>query len=196
MSDYILQIKVKNGPLLRAMRCAGITSAAELARRAKVTPSIVGDYLNLKAPAINKNGDYYTSVLKICDVLRKMPTDIFPVQHLYLSLEKSSSEVEVSLDDIQNISSSEQADRSEFDPDLILRLHGFIDELPPRHRSVIEGRLSNKTRAELASELNVSVAAIQNIEDRATKKLKSKMDKLKMDDNAKYLMSVSRGEQP
>ena len=45
--DYIAQVKIRNGPMLRAMRLAGYHTAADVCRAdPRLTPSSVGEINN------------------------------------------------------------------------------------------------------------------------------------------------------
>ena len=86
MSDFILEVKVKNGKLLKAMREKGIKSGAELAKICNTSTSVVCKSLALTETPIKKNGDFKDSVIKISEVLGKMPVDIFRVCDFYMDI--------------------------------------------------------------------------------------------------------------
>lgn len=78
MSDYAVEIKVRNGRVLRLMRAAGISNASELARRSGVSPTDVSRILNLKrTPLHAKTGKWIAAVIAISDALHCLPDDMF-----------------------------------------------------------------------------------------------------------------------
>lgn len=98
MTDLTLQITVKNGRLLRAMRGAGFQSVAAFARACGVNNSLIGQYLALKLPPITDGGEWRKSAQQMADFLRCMPEDLFPQAFLRARLETNRVEREVSAD--------------------------------------------------------------------------------------------------
>jgi hypothetical protein len=76
--DYELQIKVRNGYLLKLMRAAGMYIAADLARASGTTNADVGKCLNLKWSPLTKAGEWRPAVMRIAEALRCLPEDMFP----------------------------------------------------------------------------------------------------------------------
>ena len=56
MKDYEVTIKVRNGPMLRAMRMAGFETAADLFRACGVGQTVIGQYLALSRVPRRQSG--------------------------------------------------------------------------------------------------------------------------------------------
>jgi hypothetical protein len=73
--------------MLRAMEQAGFTTATELARASGVNNSTVGLYLNLKLAPYQPCGQLRPSILRISEVLKRLPEDLFPTPFLRRALQ-------------------------------------------------------------------------------------------------------------
>jgi transcriptional regulator with XRE-family HTH domain len=105
-SDYIVELRIRNGYMRKQMLAKGYYSNAELGRASGVDPSRVGDFMNLKAAPVKKSGGWAASIEKIAVVLRCFPEDLFPPQHLEQPLKKNRAELEMGLDQISAITTA------------------------------------------------------------------------------------------
>jgi hypothetical protein len=87
MKDIRVIVTVKNAVMLRAMEQAGFTTATELARACGVNNSTVGLYLNLKLAPYQPCGQLRPSILRISEVLKRLPEDLFPTPFLRRALQ-------------------------------------------------------------------------------------------------------------
>lgn len=141
MSDYILQVRVKNGPMLRALRSSKYKSVADLSRDCGVTQSAIGKYLNLKAAPLRDNGEYRRDILTIAAYLRCSPEDLFPPQHMIQRLANNSSEVEASIEDIAGyVSYNGDPEKIVQQRDVGMAMSRVLASLPDRNRRALEMR--------------------------------------------------------
>jgi len=109
MKDYLIQIKIKNAPMMNMMRANGIETAAELHRASGVCQTAIGNYLNLKEIPINENsGRWKPSILKIAAALKVLPEMLFPERHITKALKTNKVEGQVSFEDIGNLIDSSE----------------------------------------------------------------------------------------
>lgn len=102
MSDYELHIKVKNGPMMRAMRSAGFNNARALYKASGVNEGIIGKYLNLKVtPISKKTKKWNSSIIQLAETLKTTPAALFPPQHYEQTLAKNTAVVELDLPQIE-----------------------------------------------------------------------------------------------
>jgi RNA polymerase sigma factor (sigma-70 family) len=181
-ADYIVQFKVKNGPMLRAMRKMGYSSAAELSRDTSVGNGEIGRYLNLSKTPINRRGEWCLSIMKIAEVLHTMPEDLFPPQHIRERLDRNTAECEMSIDDVAALASSgvamidyntpEAAALKQVNRDLMEK---WLGQLLPRERYVIDMRygLSGEEHQQgsVAKLMGISKGRVSQIEAKAIRKL-------------------------
>ena len=154
MKDYLLQIKIKNGPMMSIMRANNMDTAAELSRKTGVTQTIVGKYLNLQSIPFDIAGRWKETVVRISEFLKVPPEMLFPEQHLTKALKTNTIEGEVSLGEmkelvstagIEQISETIQKDSQD---ELHDRLERGWGSLLSRERKILELRFGINQGAE------------------------------------------------
>lgn len=179
--NYLLQIKVKNAQLMRAMRKQGYNTAAELSRATGVGDGIIGALLNLKKPPTSKlTGDWLNSVIKISECLNTMPIHLFPRDLLTIPRGKGLAEVEVNLDEMLQIESSHVGlERKVIQQQTEKTILNLADELAPRVTRVIRMRYGINCNPhsldQCAEELGVTRERVRQIEAKGLWDLKSKI---------------------
>jgi len=180
MSDYVVQIKVKNAPMLRAMRARGFATAAELSKACGVHQGRLGEYLNLKRSPMLQDGMWRDDFMRIAEVLRAMPADLFPLQHLKAPLRKNTAETEISLSELAgpDVAAAWLASPEDelINDDVRRKLKDAMDALPDRYRYVLECRFGingpEKTLDEVGADLSVGRERVRQMEARALRKIK------------------------
>jgi RNA polymerase sigma factor (sigma-70 family) len=129
------------------MRAAGFETAADLARAANVTNTLVGDLLNLKVEAVTKSGEWRSWVVRIADTLRCLPEDIVPPQHVHARLETNRTERAIGAGELQAMLEARQGDpaRAVARQEAIRLLNAELDKLPDRQRDVLRRRFGLET---------------------------------------------------
>ena len=178
MTDYMIEIRVKNGPMRRAMRAAGIKTASELARRSGVYPTRVGEYLNLKFAPMGKDGAWRDDIQDIADVLGVEPDGLFPEKHLSKALACNKVELEASADALANYIGTQRTPEQE----LLLKgipaqINRALETLRPREQAILAHRyglngVEAKTFEEVSLLLSVSHQRARQLEAKALRKLK------------------------
>lgn len=141
MTDYIVQFRVKNGPMLRALRASKYQTVADLSRDSGVSAQSIGRYLNLKAAPLREDGEYRNDILTIAAYLHCSPDDLFPVQHLRKGLATNAAEVEASIEDIAGYLSRGADPQSIAEQREVGRvMAGVLATLPDRPRRAVEMR--------------------------------------------------------
>ncbi len=177
--DYLLQIKIKNGPLMRLMKLKGIDNGHQLAREAGIAITTMGKILNLTLSGINKFGHWRKPVITLADFFNVTPEDIFPAQHIEKPLLKNTIEGEVSLDEMLRLTEITSTQSPELDM-LAEEKSGDLDELletiSSRERKVLRDRygFGDKiyTLRQLGDKYGVGASRIRQIELKALSRLK------------------------
>ena len=185
MSDYELQLKIRNAPMLNRMREAGFQTAAQLSRASGVCQGAIGAMLALKQPLYSpaKNrGSYHAprpAAVKIAETLDCAPTDIYPESHYFAGLSQSEFRAQLSahqMESLTHMSTGDPAMLLEFMEDEILFDFEQLIEattLTERQQSVLRKRFADgKTQAVTAQELGVSKERIRQIEAQAVRLLR------------------------
>ena len=175
MKDYELQIAVKNAPLLNLMRENGYETAADLSRACGISQKYIGDILNLKKPLFTKRGEVNIHAQKIADFFRVMPDMLYPENHHFEGLDKNKASVQIEAEQMFALTHI-----VETDPEALLEHQQMIDvttdvldSLSSKEKDVLHKRFQEEmTYQQIASFYNVSNAWIQQIEQRAMRKLR------------------------
>lgn len=174
--DYVLQIKVKNGPMLRAIRARGFDTVSALSRACGIAQPTLTNFLNLKDPPIGLRGEIKPAVYRLAEFLRCNPMDLFPEQHYRQALKNNKAEVEVSLDEISNVEGVIDPLKIEDQKDTGRVLRAMLELLPPREADVIRRRYGidgpEQTLEEIGEARGVGRERIRQIEAKALRHLK------------------------
>jgi RNA polymerase sigma factor (sigma-70 family) len=176
MSDYRIEIKVRNANILRLMENQGIKTVAELCRLTGTHQSRIGKVLNLKASPLLSNGDWQPSVIKICEFFGKMPSDLFSREQM-TPLEKNIGFTDVGFEDITQFISVDPVALLE-NKDIAKAVATAIATLTEQEEKVINLRFgldgSEHTSREIGELLGISSTYAKSLEGKALRKLRSK----------------------
>jgi len=179
VSDYRIEVKVRNANILRAINRKGFSTVAAFCREAGVDKHTFYALVNLKGSPISKTtGDWMPIVMRVCEVLHTMPVDLFSAEQLE-PMEKTSAYVDVSLDQVQGMLTSgdtygcpslaieRKQDRKLADT--------YLDKLDPRAREVIKRRFGFEgeegTLKSVGKSLGVHQERVRQIEAKAMRRL-------------------------
>ena len=182
MSDYSVEIKIKNGRVLRLMRRAGIASITEMSRKSGVSLKVIYDLISLKrAPLSRITGDWKPSIKMLSDALNCLPDDMFSdaqragyMKSNKRTVEMSEEEVDLLLDRAADVP---LLDDAVFAVERADKLNDLMNEiLTPREISVIKTRFGfggddEKTLDAVAKTHGVTQERIRQVELRAFRKL-------------------------
>jgi RNA polymerase sigma factor (sigma-70 family) len=183
MKDYRIIVKIKNNYMLKAMERSGIYTANALSRVSGVSPGTVGGFLNLKKSAYNKFGKIKKSVLQISKILKVLPEDLFPPQHLTDTLENNIAFAEANYAEIQRITAPQTTPFEQLsikdDHDMI---YNAISQLTKQEQDVVRRRfgLNNNdkcTLEEVSLNHNITRERVRQIERKSLIKLRNKLRK-------------------
>jgi hypothetical protein len=161
MSDFNIQIKVRNGRLLRAIR-ARYKSSADMCRKCNISVTSLSAYLVMKENPVSVSGDWKQSAYDISSAVGLEPEEIWPAYMRQVSMKTNTVSLDMTLDQVgELIESGENS--------LSIRLSAMkllnSDCLTDRYRRILEKRLfEDKTLSEVAKEENVSVERIRQME--------------------------------
>jgi RNA polymerase sigma factor (sigma-70 family) len=182
MKDYLLQIKIKNAPMMELMRLQGYENAAELSRASGVQQSTIGQYLNLKmAPWSSTRNEWKISIVKLADCLKVPIESLFPAQHLKKCLPKNSIEAEIDLKELEQLSQGKLEPSIEdrlLEESQINILDAALDTLLDREKKVLKmrhgiGYPEFMTLHAIADAFSVTTERIRQIEAKALRKLRN-----------------------
>ena len=177
MSDYRVEVRVRNANILRLMEERGIKTVSELCRNAQTCNATFGDVINLKKAPVDRKGEWIPSVLKVCEYLFVMPTDLFSQEQM-TPLKTNKGTVDLGFEDI-----SRMLDDPTQDPSLRLERQDIVgavgtalEKLTEREQKVINLRFGiggeEHNLKEIADIFELSCTRVMQIEAKALRKLR------------------------
>jgi RNA polymerase sigma factor (sigma-70 family) len=177
MSDYRVEVRVRNANILRLMEERGIKTVSELCRNAQTCNATFGDVINLKKSPVDRKGEWIPSVLKVCEYLFVMPADLFSQEQM-TPLKTNKGTVDLGFEDI-----SRMLDDPTQDPSLRLERQDIVgavgtalEKLTEREQKVINLRFGiggeEHNLKEIADIFELSCTRVMQIEAKALRKLR------------------------
>ncbi len=181
MSDYRVNIKVRNNRILKKIEERGYASPLEFCRKNKMAYPTLLDYVNLKKKIFNKNNKLQPSVRNLCEILKCMPEELFSETQQYMEIESNQKAVECSEQAMQGYLENYKDPltlEEQIDEKLLLKqLDKTLSSITPRERKILEARFGlageeARSLREIADEYDVSASRIRQIEQTALRKLR------------------------
>jgi RNA polymerase sigma factor (sigma-70 family) len=202
--DYLVEVKVKNNWLMKKIKDAGYENIAQLSKAHNLNPSEIGEYANFKKTPLNDKGEWRKSFLKLSEILKCMPEDICPPQHLENGLKNNNILFEANAQEILTLTSGNTytaipAIEKIIEEEDINQINQSLDYLTPKEKKIIEMRFAlgeepdEKTYEDIGKIYNLSRERIRQIEIKAIRKLRRANDTIKLRDIAKIRGVCSRG---
>lgn len=166
--DFNLKVTVRNGRLLRAIR-ERYSSVADMCRKMGRSHQTVNKLITMKAVPYNSKG-WTDLALDIAGMVGRDPEDLWPDHMRELRLRKSTSEVNLDLDDVKKLV---QEGSSEKTISQLSALSQFSQNLSSRERDVLARRFAHdQSLDECAASLRVSRERVRQIEAKAFRKMR------------------------
>jgi RNA polymerase sigma factor (sigma-70 family) len=167
--DFSVKITVRNGRLLRAI-LENYQSVSELARKLSVSSNCIYKLVGMRTKPVNSKG--WTKLAEdVALMVGKDPIDLWPEHLREIKLQRSSSEMDLSLEQVQQLVAEGSHDNLLSQNKAIKDMIGNLNE---REKTVISLRYHDgKTLSEIGSYLNLSNERVRQIEARATTKMKA-----------------------
>ncbi len=92
MKDYRVTVKIRNNRLLKAIESVGGSPGAKWCESNGLGYAKVNDLINMTSSPLQKDGELFRDAERLCEVLNKLPEDLWSNAQLY-PLEKNFSEI-------------------------------------------------------------------------------------------------------
>lgn len=181
MSEYRVEVKIRNNLILDRIEECGFKTVGEFCANHKVSTALIYGLVNMKEPIFRKTGDPTTGVQQLCDIFCCSIEDIFTPQQICTQLNTNKktyklqeAELNYFIENNQEIKSLEEM----VDDDLKNNhIHEAIDKLTPIEKRVIKMRFGigedPKTLKECGDIAGVCGQRIRDIEGKALRKLRN-----------------------
>jgi len=172
-ADISLKVTIRNARILRAMREAGITSLAELARRVpEASYGIVQQIASFRYRPVDQSGEWTPAAIGIASALHVEPADLWPDHLREIEARSNVVAFDMTLDQFASVASGHDrlAD--------IDQVRNRMAALSPRERLVIEMRYGLNgngahTLEEIGAELGIGRERVRQFEMRAFRNMRS-----------------------
>lgn len=177
MKDYRVTVKIRNNRILKAIEESGGTPGNKWCKANGLRYYMVNDLINMTISPINQNGELLQDAERLCDVLGKLPDELWSNEQLY-PLEKNFSEFGMDYAQVVSMLPSDQQsyiqDFSEFEQKQIKGLlDTVLSTLSERQLEVINMRFNDElTYAECAKRIGITKERVRQIEDHAMRTLR------------------------
>ena len=193
VKDYRVTIKVRNARIINAFAEKDEVVGAIVAAKIGISYGKLLDLSNLKLSPIKKDGSLLPEVVKICDYLNKLPTDLFSPDQIF-PLETNTAEVDMTVEEVEMLMFPASGG---VDPETLLAsnqsknaLNEILASLTPTETKVLQLRhglgCAEHTLDAIARVFGVTQERIRQIEAKALRKMRdpSRANKLRLTDLA------------
>ncbi len=177
MKDYRLTIKVRNNRILKAIEAVGGTPGGKWCEANGLTYTAINDLVNMTESPLSKKGTLTHNAAKLCEVVRKLPEELWSNEQLY-PLERNFSEMEMDHAQLIALLPQEQQsylpDFSNLEQEQTQKLVAeALSKLSGREQKVIRLRFTEElTYEECGSQLGVTKERVRQMEAKALRKLR------------------------
>ena len=187
MTDYRVNVKIRNARLLRAIEKSGHNPGQIFASAVGISYQQLLGYVNLTRAPVDENEELRPCAEKLMIFFNCMTSDLWSEEQM-IPLEKNSAEIEMFADDVKNLLESREypcpsailEQREE-----IYNLDKLLEILTPRESLVLKLRNGIQgdpmTLSEVGKELNVCAQRVRHIEAQALRKIRKKVAFYKKD---------------
>lgn len=180
MKEYRATIKVRNNLILTAIEQAGGVIGGKWCKANGLCYNTINHLINMTVSPITAHGDLSTQASRLCEVLGKLPEDLWTNEQIR-PLERNFSELNLSRDEVALLMHEGETtylldDEVERD-DQARMIEASLSKLPPRSAAVLRMRFGlggeePKTLKEIGTLYGVCSERIRGIEAKALCKLR------------------------
>lgn len=177
MSDYRVDVKVRNNNILRYMEQMGYRNVNHFCTVNKMSPQTVGALVNLKHPAM-KHDRLTPTAQKLIDILKCTEQELWTEAQMYSELDSNIRSMELDEVEVMQLMRPTQ-EQVLLEHELEFAVHKVLETLTPREEKVISMRMGigeygpeKWTLAEIAADFECTVERIRQIETKTLRKLR------------------------
>jgi len=177
MSDFNVQVKIRSGRIVRAMRAKGFTTVAELCRAmGGANQVVVGKLVNLKASPVHSVTGWRQIALDIAAALGVPEEELWPNHMQEVRLRQNAADFDMDHEQLATLLAAPAA----VDRDALAKMFSMCTS---REMKVLEMRFGmdgggETTLAEIGEELGITGAAVRQIEQKAFRKARHRAHNL------------------
>lgn len=178
MKDYRIQAKIKNNRILERLELLGYSNVNQFCLANNLSPVGIGELINMKRPALLKDGSWCSDASRMAEALKCFPGDLFSEAQKTVRLRRNAAEATYSEAQIAQLASN--------NPETMLIEGGLNDSimsaletLTAREKDVLVMRFDldgngQRTLREIGKKYHVVPDRIRQIQEKALRKLRQK----------------------
>lgn len=179
MSDVVVEFRVKNGRLKRAIQAVapGESYAAFCRKRALPYPRVI-EYLGMKRSPVTKDGEWSDAALDLATAVHLEPEEIWP-EAMRVALSRNTGEFTVGLDEARCLTTGRHPP-SQIEHRALKLLTAV---LPPREALAVEAFASGEKLENIAHELSdhgLSIARTRQILHQGLRRMRAQAGRLRL----------------
>jgi RNA polymerase sigma factor (sigma-70 family) len=197
MTDYRVDIKVRNNNILKMIESRGYPSARKFCLANGFCYKSIHELINMQTAPIGKNGKLRSIVYKLADTLICLPEELFSVVQMETALETNKRTLEVNEAEMQfmlatSVEPLMLEDQTDMDR-LPEKMNEVLKTLTPREQKIISMRFGlgdygcEHTLAEVAEAFGVARSRVAQIEAKALRKLRHPSRTRDLDDYRTFI---------
>lgn len=173
MSDFRVDIRVRNNLLLSAMERSAYPTVREAAQAAGTSIGAIYGLLNMTAsPFSTGKGDWSQPALKLCETIGVLPDEVFTEAH-YQILKTNRAQFVADMSDMARLAQVQTPDELLEQKELSGVVQSVLSTLTQREQHVLNRHtIEGETYDEIAKTLNVSRERVRQINEKALLKLR------------------------
>ena len=172
MSDFRVDIRVRNNLLLSAIENSFCKTIAGVSEMGGPSLNVIYGYVNLKRSPLDSFGNWQPSALCICDVIGVLPDEVFTEAH-YEALKTNRAQFVADMGDINRLIESKDPLTMLEEKESKELIWDALETLHPREKLVLQLRnVDDLTLAEIGKRLDVTGNRVMQIEGKALRKLR------------------------
>ncbi len=171
MTEYRVEVRVKNGLLYNKIMGAGYSSISEFCRKFGFDAGALGAIINFRKLPVGVNGDWLDLVWNISSALHCEPEELFTETQKKLIAKKTVSVTSINE---ETFLLSADSHHKEIENREMVKL--LQTSLTPREERVIKARIyQNQDLQEIGEEMNISGTRVRQIEQKAFRKMRCRV---------------------
>jgi RNA polymerase sigma factor (sigma-70 family) len=177
MSEYRIDIKVRNNLIIRKIEKLGYKSISEFCRKNKLNESLLGRILAMKESPLLNNGDFKKIIHDLSNIIQCTPEDLFTQVQLNAELKTNKKTIVVNEAEmkfyLENSCDQKLLEEDYFNTQLGHHLEDVLDSLTPREKVIVQDRIYNgMTLQEVGEKLGITRNRVRQIEAQALRRLR------------------------